>query len=111
MPDLKWQGTVYNTIKGKAEALCRRFYPKVEADTRDIVEPDLQEELEQELEIEQKVTLDEIWTILQSVKPDKCPGADEIPNWFLQTIGEPLIKAVQSLATAVIKISHYPQRF
>ena len=52
----------------------------MEADTRDIVEPDLYEELEQELAIEQKVTTDKIWAILQSVKPDKCLGADKIPN-------------------------------
>ena len=45
------------------------------------------------------------------MKPDKCPRADEIPNRFLQAMGEPLVKAMQALVTAVIKLSYFPQRF
>ena len=43
------------------------------------------------------------------MKPDKCPGADDIPNRFLQAMGEPLIKALQGLAAAVLKASYYPK--
>ena len=65
----------------------------------------------EELEMEQRVTADDIQVVLQSAKSDKCPRADEIPNRFLQTMGEPLVKAIQSLITAVIKLSYFPQRF
>ena len=61
--------------------------------------------------MEQQVVADDIRAVLRSVKPDKCPGADEIPNRFLQAMGEPLVKAMQSLITAVIKLSYFPQRF
>ena len=67
MPDIKWQDTVYSTVEGKAEALCKRFYLSVEADTEDIVDLELCQQAEgeepvqvQELGIEQQVTTDEI---------------------------------------------------
>jgi hypothetical protein len=83
----------------------------VEADTSD-VEPGLRQlGAREELEMEQRVVADDIRAVLRSVKPDKCPGADEIPNRFLQAMGEPLVKAMQSLITAVIKLSYFPQRF
>ena len=50
-------------------------------------------------------------SIVQKVKPDKCLGLDEIPNRFLKAMGEPLIKALQALITAVIKVNHYLIRF
>ena len=49
--------------------------------------------------------------IVQKVRPDKCLGIDKIPNWFLQSIGEPLVKALQGLLTAVNKVNYYPKRF
>jgi hypothetical protein len=111
MPDMQWQGTTYSTIEGKAKALCGRFYPNVEADTSD-VEPGLRQlGAREELEMEQWVVADDIQAVLRSIKPDKCPRADEIPNRFLQAIGEPLVKAMQSLITIVIKLSYFPQRF
>jgi exonuclease III len=111
MPDMQWQGTTYSTIEGKAEALCGRFYPNVQADTSD-VEPGLRQlGAREELEMEQRVVADDIRAILRSIKPDKGPGIDEIPNRFLQAMGEPLVNAMQSLITAVIKLSYFPQRF
>ena len=93
MLDMQWQGTTYSTIEGKAKALCRRFYPNVEANTSDVL--GLRRlDAREELEIEQQVVVDKIRAVLQSVKPDKCPRADEIPNCFLQAIGEPLVKAI-----------------
>ena len=59
----------------------------------------------------QTVTEEDVQDIVQKVKPDKCPGADEIPNRFLQAIGGPLIKALQALITAVFKTSYYPKIF
>ena len=50
-------------------------------------------------------------SIVQKVKPDKCLRLDEILNQFLKAIREPLIKALQALITAVIKVNHYPQKF
>jgi hypothetical protein len=59
----------------------------------------------------QLVTVEDVRNIVRRVKPDKCPGADEIPNRFLQAIGEPLINALQALITAVFKTSYYPKCF
>ena len=50
-------------------------------------------------------------SIVQKVKPDKCLGLDEIPNRFLKAMRELLIKALQALITAVIKVNHYLKRF
>ena len=51
MLDMQWQDTTYSTIEGKAKALCRRFYPNVEANTSDVLglhRLDAREELEME---------------------------------------------------------------
>ena len=61
--------------------------------------------------MEQQVVVDEIQAVLQSIKPNKYPRVDEILNRFLQAIGEPLVKAMQSLITAVIKLSYFLQCF
>ena len=61
--------------------------------------------------MEQRVVADDIRAVLQFVKPDKCPRVDKIPNCFLQAMGEPLVKAMQSLITAVIKLSYFLQCF
>ena len=109
-PDMKWQGVVYNTVEGKAEALAGWFYPVVEADTDNIMNQEL-ETLGGELVIDQRVLAEDVRSILRSIKPDKCPGMDEIPNRFLKAMGEPLVKAVQSLITAVFKLSYFPLCF
>jgi hypothetical protein len=42
-------------------------------------------------------TESEVYAVLKRTKPDKCPGADEIPNRFLRAMGEPLIQALTAL--------------
>jgi len=111
MPDLQWQGTQLGTVSGKARALYERFYPETEADLEDIADRDFQHNLPGTLVISQLVTAEEVRDIVRKVKPDKCLGADEIPNRFLQAIGEPLIKALQALITAVFRTSYYPKSF
>lgn len=114
MPDLQWQGSQFSTVEGKSRALYERFYPETTADLDDITDPELQDELygpSPALVIDRLVTSEDIQAIVRKVKPDKCPGADEIPNRFLQAMGEPLTRAMQALITAVIKHSYYPARF
>ena len=36
---------------------------------------------------------------------------DKILNRFLKAMGEPLVRALQALITAVFKVSYYPKRF
>jgi hypothetical protein len=57
------------------------------------------------------VTSTDIQAIVQKVKPDKYPGADKIPNRFLQLIGKLLIKVLQALLTVVNKVNYFPRRF
>jgi len=52
-----------------------------------------------------------VQSIVQKVKLDKCLKLDKILNRFLKAIREPLIKALQALITAVIKVNYYPQKF
>ena len=112
MPDLQWQGAQLGTVSGKARALFERFYPRTEADLEDITDRDFQRNLPgRTLTISQLVTVEDVRNIVRKVKPDKCPGADEIPNRFLQAMGEPLIKALQALITAVFRTSYYPKSF
>lgn len=107
MPDILWQEQLHTTTESKARALYERFYPIVAAETDDIRDQELQEPY-QELAINSEVLTDEVRSILQAVKPDKCPGIDEIPNRFLKAMGDPFVKAIQSLITAVIKTSYFP---
>jgi hypothetical protein len=112
MPDLQWRGAWLNTLSGKVRALCERFYPETEADLQDITDRDFQQDLPgQALAMSQLVADKDIWDIVRKVKPDKCPGADEIPNRFLKAMGEPLVKALQTLITAVFRVSYYPKSF
>ena len=112
MPDLQWQGAQLGTVSGKARALYERFYPETEAELQDITDRDFQHDLPgRTLEMSQLVTEEDVQDIVQRVKLDKCPGSDEIPNRFLQAMGEPLIKALQALITAVFKVNYYPKRF
>jgi hypothetical protein len=111
MPDMQWQGAQLSTVSGKARALYERFYPETEADLQDITDREFQHETGQALEMSQLVTEEDVRNILRAVKPDKCPGADEIPNRFLQMMGEPLVKALQALITAVFRANYYPKSF
>jgi len=111
MPDLQWQGAQLGTVSSKARALYKRFYPETEADLEDIADRDFQRNLPGTLVISQLVTVEDVRDIVRKVKPDKCLGADEIPNRFLQAIGELLIKALQALITAVFRTSYYPKSF
>jgi hypothetical protein len=112
MPELQWKRRSYSTVQGKAQALSERFYPVTEADLEDITDREFQEDLYgPALEMDQLVTSAEVQAIVRKIKPDKCPGTDEIPNRFLQAMGEPLVRALQALITAVLKVNHYPERF
>src|SRR5438045_9653412 len=103
MPDMKWQGVVYNTVEGKAEALAGRFYPVVEADTDNIMNEEL-ETLGGEIVIDERVLAEDVRSILRSVRHDKCLVMDEIHNRFLNDTGELWIKQVQSVINAVYKL-------
>ena len=83
MPDLQWQGNLLTKVNRKADALYERFYLSVLAETEDITDQEFSDTLGEELAISQLVTEDEIRSILRGVKPDKRPGADEIPNQIL----------------------------
>jgi hypothetical protein len=61
--------------------------------------------------MDQIVTSAEVQAIVRKIKPDKCPGTDEIPNRFLQAMGVPLVRALQALITAVFKVNYFPERF
>jgi hypothetical protein len=109
MPDLKWNGTVRETVAEKADALAERFYPIVEADLTDITD---REFYNTDLIADYQTAEDwEIQAALKRTKPDKCPGSDEITNRFLQAMGNPLIQALTALLNQCWKAGYYPKRF
>jgi hypothetical protein len=59
MPDMHQHGRTYDTIEGKAKALCERFYPIVEADMEDITDHEFELPYP-ELEMDQRISTDEI---------------------------------------------------
>ena len=67
--------------------------------------------VELELALDKEVLDDEIQSILQHAKPDKCPGNNNIPYRFLQAMGKPLVEAIASLARACFLAEYYPLRF
>jgi hypothetical protein len=84
MPDLQWQDSQLTTVEDKARALYERFYLVTEADLGDITDIEFQDEPHSAaLAMSQLVTYEEVHSIVRKVKPDKCPGTDEIPNRFL----------------------------
>jgi hypothetical protein len=52
-----------------------------------------------------------VHTALKRTKPDKCPGADEIPNRFLQAMGEPLVQALTALINRCWAAEYFPKKF
>jgi hypothetical protein len=107
MPVLNWQGAQMRTTEEKARALYKRFYLRTGADLGDI----LDSTYGLELALDQTVTYEEVYNLVRKAKPDKCPGQDEIPYCFLQLMGEPLVRALQALIAAVIKLSYFLARF
>ena len=111
MPDIYWQGSRQTTTQGKADILGERFYPETEADLDNILDQECQYAYNSPLFADQSVTEEDVQAIIRKTKPDKYPGNNEIPNRFLQAIGELLVKALQPLLTAVNLINYFPKRF
>jgi hypothetical protein len=53
----------------------------------------------------------EVHAAFKKAKPDKCPGIDEIPNRFLQAMGEPLVQALTALINQCWAAEYFPKRF
>jgi len=111
MPDLQLNRALTSTVEGKARALAERFWPTVEADLTDITDQNFITRAGESLEMHQTVTVDEVYSILKRVKPNKCPGIDGIPNRFLQAMGAPLVQAITELINASWRLEYHPRRF
>jgi hypothetical protein len=86
-----------STATDKAAALGSKVFPKVDADLTDITDHEFADRAAAELHADRRATECEVYTTLKRAKPDKCIGADEIPNRFLHAMGEPLIQALTAL--------------
>jgi hypothetical protein len=100
-----------STVNNKSDILAERFYPEVLASTEDIVDREFNNNTGIELAISQLVTCNKVESILRNTKPDKYPGADEILNRFLRAIGKLLVKVLQALITAVIRVQYFLVQF
>ena len=95
--DLQLNRTLTSTVEGKARALAERFWPIVGADLIDITDQNFVTRAGELLEMRWTVTVDEVYSILKRVKPDKCLGIDGITNRFLKAIGTLLVQAITEL--------------
>ena len=94
----------------KATILARRFFPDSVADLSD-VDLDLQDSQYQRFTIDNTVTKAEITEILQKTGAWKAPGPDLLPTGFLKACKGPLAKLLAELATASLRLEHFPTQF
>jgi len=96
------------THKEKTEAFRERFYPLPKATytgfrtTNRLAAP---------LDIDGKVTAEQVQDVLTKAGQWKAPGPDQLPNGFLKRLGKPLFQALASLAEACWHIGYYPRAF
>lgn len=115
MPELQWQGRQASTVSEKAEALRARFYPSRPADLTDLQGNDFSRPVGEIItdnltqhNLCQTITAEEVYRTLRRVKPDKCPGKDEILNRFLKAMGDPFIQALTELINACWRMEYFP---
>lgn len=95
----------------KAEVLAKKFFPSPPADLADIRDQDFLEDWESGLEIEQRVTPDEVSEAIRKASPWKAPGDDLLPTGLLKACGKPLANVVAILATKCLQLGWFPSRF
>jgi hypothetical protein len=111
MPTLQTANGRAETFDEKAEALSQRFFPESPADIRDIADTTFEDHtFRNPLPSMCHATTDEIRNALKTQKSYKAPGADGIPAGFLKNMGEPLVSALTSLATACWISGYYPPK-
>jgi hypothetical protein len=101
---------VATTHPGKAAVLTQRFFPHSIADLSDI-HLDLDDDSHQGFTVDQAVTKAEIQTILRKTGAWKAPGPDLLPTGFLKACKEPLARLLADLATACLRLEHFPTQF
>jgi len=89
----------------------RKFFPRPPADLRDIQDPDLQQDWVPRFTLRQDVTSGDIEEALATTSPWKAPGEDNLPTGFLKLCGPPLFDLLAVLATACLRLGHFPARF
>nr|AAA21781.1 pol-like protein [Neurospora crassa] len=96
---------------GKAEILADRFFPKVEVPTDHL--PDWTEPPEgvDPIVISELVDEEDVQDVLSRMAPNKAPGIDWYSNRFLKLCGQPFRQAMACLASASLRLGHFPQRF
>jgi hypothetical protein len=94
----------------KATILARRFFPDSVADLSDVY-LDLQDGQHQRFTLDYTVTEAEITDILKKTGAWKAPGQDLLPTGFLKACKGPLAKLLAELATASLRLEHFPTQF
>ena len=94
--------------KEKIEAFRERFYPLPKAIHTGFR---ITNRLAAPLEIDCKVTAEQVQDVLNKAGQWKAPGPDQLPNGFLKRLGKPLFQALASLAEACWRIGYHPKLF
>ena len=93
---------------GRKRAFRERYYPLPKAMHTDFR---ITNRLAAPLEIDYKVTAEQVQNVLSKAGQWKAPGPDQLPNGFLKRLGKPLFQALASLAEVCWRIGYYPGAF
>ena len=81
------------SIEDKAKLLRETVFPSIEVDLSDILDfiyP-------RSLEIENRLSIDEIYAAYVRTKPDKAPGTNNIPNRIVHILAKSRITLLERL--------------
>ena len=101
---------VASSHQEKATILAHRFFPDSVADLSDI-HLNLQDSQHQRFTLDYTVKEAEITDILKKTGAWKAPGPDLLPTGFLKACKGPLAKLLAKLATASLRLEHFPTQF
>ena len=101
-------GNTATSIKEKAAFLREHAFSRpIEADLSDIINY----RYPKPLEMEDRLTTDEVLAACLRTKPDKAPGPDGIPNRVIQLLARSRIALLERLFQACWDLSYHPRAF
>src|SRR5947209_7582287 len=112
MPNLQTAWGTASTVLEKTQALYKQFYPKSQANLKDIIDTTFADgTAEGSLELDPRATLEEVQKPIRRQKAGKALGIDGIATGFLKAIGKLLVLAITDLLTDSWKTRYYPEVF
>lgn len=121
IPPLVYNNCQETTDKGKAEVLAKQF-ELVHLANKDLGSKSFENKVKREVKTYllrnprcagefEPTSSDEVNNILRSLKNNKAPGFDKLPNVCLKNLGIRAITLLVSLINSILKISYFPHHW